>query len=64
MLNPSPAGTEIRITISHGSDMFTALGNVIFVSANMGMGVAFTTIDSVQLKVLNKWLSQFDPPRS
>jgi len=37
MLNPWPAGTEIRITISHGSDMFTALGKVIFVSPNMGM---------------------------
>jgi hypothetical protein len=34
MLNPSPAGTEIRITISHGSEMFTALGKVIFVSPN------------------------------
>jgi PilZ domain len=64
MLNPSPAGTEIRITISHGGEMFTALGKVIFVSPNMGMGVAFTTIDHAQLEVLNKWLSQSCPPGS
>ncbi len=62
MLNPSPMGTEIRITISHGGDKFTAIGKVIFVSPNMGMGVAFTTIESAQLQVLNKWLSALSHP--
>jgi hypothetical protein len=58
MLNPSPAGSEIRVTISHGGCTFTALGRVVFIAPNMGMGVAFTTIENDQLEVLNNWLSK------
>ena len=56
MLNPSPKSTEIRVTISHAGDVFTALGRVAFVIPNMGMGVAFTTVEGNQVTVLQKWL--------
>src|ERR1700675_1414099 len=56
MLNPSPKGTEIRVTISHAGMTFIAIGRVAFVVPNMGMGVAFTNVDGNQVAVLAKWL--------
>jgi PilZ domain len=56
MLNPSPKGTELRVTISHAGTTFTAVGRVAFVVPNMGMGVAFTNVDGNQFGILQKWL--------
>ena len=56
MLNPSPKGTEIRVTISHAGTAFTALGRVVFCVPSLGMGVAFTNVDGNQVAVLQKWL--------
>jgi PilZ domain len=56
MLNPSPKGTELRVTISHAGSTFTAVGRVAFVVPNMGMGVAFTNVDGNQFGILQKWL--------
>jgi hypothetical protein len=58
MLNPPPEGTEIRVKISVSSTSFAALGRVVFVFPNLGMGVAFTIVESNQLAVLQKWLSE------
>ena len=58
MLNPSPIGTEIRVRISHASATFTALGRVVFVFPNMGMGVVFTSVEDNQLAVLQEWLTK------
>ena len=57
MLNPSPAGTEIRVTISHAGANFVAIGRVAFVVPNMGMGVAFTNVDGNQMEILQRWLA-------
>jgi DNA-directed RNA polymerase subunit M/transcription elongation factor TFIIS len=62
MLNPSPKSTEIRVTIFHAGDVFTALGRVAFVIPNMGMGVAFTTVEGNQVTVLKKWLLGLSVP--
>jgi hypothetical protein len=58
MLNPSPEGTEIRVRISHTNTTFTALGRVVFLFPNMGMGVMFTSVDANQQAVLQKWLEE------
>jgi hypothetical protein len=58
MLNPSPEGTDIRVRISHASTTFTALGRIVFVFPNMGMGVVFTSVEDNQLAVLQEWLSK------
>ena len=58
MLNPSPEGTEIRVTISRGNSKFTALGRVVFVFPNLGMGVAFTTSEAFQTAILEGWLEE------
>jgi hypothetical protein len=57
MVNPSPEGTRIRITVHHASASFTALGKVVFVFPNVGMGVVFTNVEEDQLAVLRKWLA-------
>lgn len=57
MLNPSPVGTLIRITISHDGMTFTATGKVAFILQSMGMGIIFTQIDPGQLPTLQKWLA-------
>jgi PilZ domain-containing protein len=58
MLNPSPEGTEIQVRISHAGTTFTALGRVVFIFPNMGMGVVFTRVEDSQLAALQKWLSE------
>ena len=57
MVNPSPEGSEIRVTVHHASASFTALGRVVFVFPNVGVGVVFTNVEEVQLAVLRKWLA-------
>ena len=58
MLNTSPEGPEIRVKISRTSTTFTALGRVVFLFPNMGMGVMFTSVDANQQAVLQKWLEE------
>jgi hypothetical protein len=58
MLNPSPEGTEIRVTISRGNSTFTGLGRVVFVFPNLGMGVAFTTSEVLQTAILEGWIEE------
>jgi hypothetical protein len=57
LLNPSLEGAEVAVTISHGKATFTALGTVVFVVPNMGMDVAFKTMEPTQSAVLQDWLA-------
>ena len=56
-LNPSLEGTEVGITISHGRTTFTAVGTVVAVVPNMGMDLAFKTMEPTQSAVLQEWLA-------
>lgn len=56
MLNPSPQGTEVQITIVRENGTFTGMGRVIVVFPNLGMGVAFTS--STQTAILERWLQE------
>jgi hypothetical protein len=57
MLNPTPEGSTLRIVILHGDTMLGALGRVAYILPNIGMGVAFVTIEPSQLAILQKWLA-------
>jgi len=57
MVNPLPEGTDIRVTVHHASASFTAVGRVVFVFPNTGMGVVFTKVEEGQFAVLRKWLA-------
>jgi len=57
MLNPSPQGTDVRVSISHEGATFTGRGSVVFVLPNMGMGVVFTSLEHDQQAILQKWIA-------
>ena len=65
-LKPLPAGTKVRVKISHRSENFEALGRVAFVRPNAGMGIFFTRIEPHDQSVLDKWIAelrdQHNPP--
>ena len=53
-----PAGTKVRIKISYGSENFDALGKVVHVRQNLGMGILFTKIEANDQLVLDKWIAE------
>ena len=58
MLNPPPEGTEIRVRVWHADKTFFALGRVVFVFPNLGMGVVFTRVGADESAVLQEWISE------
>jgi hypothetical protein len=61
---PLPAGTRVRIKISHRSESFEALGKVIYSRQNEGMGIHFTDIEPNDQLVLDEWIvERRDEPR-
>ena len=57
-LKPLPARTKVKLKISHRSESFTALGRVVFVRPNAGMGIFFTSIEPHDQLVLDKWIAE------
>ncbi len=53
-----PAGTRVRIRISHRDANFTAFGRVVYAGPNAGMGVTFTKIEQKDQLVLEKWIDE------
>src|ERR1700680_3953990 len=58
IMNPSPVGKEIRVSISYGKENLVALGTVTYVLQNMGMGVAFKNVGPGELAILERWLAE------
>lgn len=58
MLKPLPPRTKVKIRISHRSESFSALGRVVFVRPNAGMGIFFTSIEPQDQLVLDKWIAE------
>jgi PilZ domain len=58
MMNPLPIGTAVKILIAYNEQAFEAAGRVIYSQPNMGMGVAFESIEPGKLETLEKWLNQ------
>jgi hypothetical protein len=56
MLNPSPVGTEVRVSIFHGGENLVVQGTVTYVLQNMGMGVAFKNVAPREVAILKRWL--------
>jgi hypothetical protein len=63
MLNPTPQGTDVRVRISHEGITFTALGRVVFILPNIGMGVTFRSVEQDQQAILQRWLSKLSRPQ-
>lgn len=57
-LNPIPAGSQIRLRITHYQEIFEAVGRVVYVSYGLGMGIAFVSVEPEQHAKLNRWLAE------
>jgi hypothetical protein len=53
-----PPETKVRIRIISRGESFTALGRVIHIRPNVGMGIMFSEIAPNDQQILEKWLSQ------
>lgn len=62
-LNPSPEGTEVVVAIAQAGRRFRALGRVVFAFPRLGMGIAFTRVESGQLSILEEWLGALERGR-
>jgi hypothetical protein len=56
-MNPFPADANVRITITHMEEKFTAIGKVAHSKPNVGMGISFTEIAPQDRTTLVRWLS-------
>ena len=55
---PLPAGTKVWVKISYRNENFDALGKVVYVLQNAGMGILFTKIEANDQSVLDKWIAE------
>lgn len=58
MLNPIPSGTNVHVKIFRTSGSFEARGRTTFVMPNSGMGIAFTHVEEIHLRTLERWLAE------
>jgi hypothetical protein len=58
-----PPGAKIRIKIVHGGASFTAMGRVAYAHLEFGTGILFTTIESNDQSVLEKWIDELRSKR-
>ena len=56
-LAPFPAGTKVRLRISHSGANLIAQGTVAYSRNNDGMGIAFTSIEPSCVSILDAWLT-------
>ncbi|HYA89529.1 MAG TPA: PilZ domain-containing protein [archaeon] len=61
-LSAPPAGTQIRLRITHGLDTFKSAGKVIHAEPGTGMGVEFVDIAEDQQKILSAWIAELGVP--
>jgi hypothetical protein len=54
---PFPAGTKVRLRISHSGENLIAQGTVAYSRNNGGMGIAFTSIEPSCVPILDAWLN-------
>jgi hypothetical protein len=57
-LDPFPAGTKVRLRISHAGANLIAQGTVAHSQSKGGMGIAFTSIEPSSLSILDAWLDR------
>ncbi len=57
-LNPMPMGSALKLRITHGEEVFEALGTVVYVSRALGMGIFFSEMAALQRGKLDSWLNE------
>src|SRR6202171_6878083 len=59
---PFPAGTMVMLNVTHGTEKIAALGKVIYDRHDIGMGIAFTSIEPENQKLIEDWFAELDTP--
>jgi c-di-GMP-binding flagellar brake protein YcgR len=59
-LNPLPQGSRVRLRMTHHDEIFEAIGRIVYVSPNLGMGVMFVEVSAEQQARLDRWLAEKD----
>ena len=54
-----PLGTEVRVTLEKSGDHVRAQARVVRVGPNMGVALAFTSMEGIGFRILDQWLSKF-----
>jgi hypothetical protein len=52
-------GTRVRIKLSHKGTEVRALARIVYSSSDLGMGLAFTTVERQDAVVLEWWMTEF-----
>jgi PilZ domain len=53
-----PKGTTVRIKLSHRGMEVRALAKVVYSGSDLGMGVAFTSIEREDERILEGWIAE------
>jgi hypothetical protein len=54
-----PKGTNVKITLTHRGAQANVLARIVYASAELGMGLAFTHIESEDERILKSWLEEY-----
>lgn len=57
-LKPLPKGANVRIKLSHGGTEVEALAKVIYARSDLGIGVAFTSLEREVEQILEGWIAE------
>lgn len=58
IMNPFPAKSSVRITISDGPDSIQCQAKVVYSQMNMGMAVSWEQLEEKYTKVLEAWMEK------
>jgi hypothetical protein len=56
--SPFPMKTGVKLRITCGQRAFEAHAQVVYSKTGMGMGLAFTTVEPEQMRILDRWLAE------
>jgi hypothetical protein len=54
-----PKGTRVKIKLSHQGAKVNALARIVYSSSDLGMGVAFTSVEGEDERILESWIAEF-----
>ena len=53
-----PRGTDVKVTITHEGAEMKALGRVVYARPDIGMGIAFTSVEPESERILRGWIAE------
>ena len=60
---PFSTGTMVKLKVTYGREEITAFGKVIYGRRDIGMGIAFTTVEPEDQRLLETWIAELVSPQ-